>query len=372
LTLAGPSATVSAGRLPEGEAAMFMGRGLLALMALSAAVPSGCSENFKAVQAAGVVGQKIDGSVAFGAAPQICYETRAIGAAAAEDCAALQAAGANWAKIAAALAAYAAKLSALAGATDVAVNDQVNAALSASSSAGWDTLTSNQNTAISQFAAAVVSVLSANYRAGVLDDVIKNTDPHVQEVSLLLKQEIELRISQMDSLSVTALEVATIEQVPLPPAPTFTPPPAPPPSASASSSTPRAKNAPPVASKEPSAPPRQGDAFERWQLDLDERTVAWATAQASFDGNVGRSSGATLAMLIGDLAAKKHAYNQLEASIEAFRAAHSLLAKKVGNLSASELVPEVISVVQSAASVVAKLDAPLKGSSTSGAAAPGH
>src|SRR5262245_48571514 len=90
-----------------------------------------CASTFEAVDAAGKLGQKIDGSTALGAPAQLCRETNALAlapapsaggsAAKAPDCAALEKAGSGWNAVADALAAYAAKLSALASREDVTV-----------------------------------------------------------------------------------------------------------------------------------------------------------------------------------------------------------------------------------------------------------
>ena len=114
-------------------------------------------------------------------------------------------------------------------------------------------------------------------------------------------------------------------------------------------------------------PHRSSTTRSKWQLDVDQRVTGWAADQAAVDKNQGAAAGATLSMMMEDLAAKKHAYVQLEASIEAFRAAHALLAKNVGHLSDSELLTQVVAVVQSAASLVLSMEAPLGSTSNTAA-----
>src|SRR5258708_38218477 len=107
---------------------MWQGRGAVAVLVLACATLSlvGCPADFKAVQAAGVAGQKIEGRAsAFSAASGVCLEMRALGGRAPTDCADVEKLAADWDKVALAMTAYAAQLTALAQAKDVAVSDQV-------------------------------------------------------------------------------------------------------------------------------------------------------------------------------------------------------------------------------------------------------
>jgi hypothetical protein len=342
---------------------------------IAAAAPAivGCGADFKAVKAAGVAGQRIDGTVAFASAAEVCYELRALGAKPADDCAVLQTQGASWDKIASAMAAYAAKLGALAGQDDPSVTDQVNAALGAASKAKWTSLTTDQNKAIADFANAVVALLSTEYRAGVLDDVIRNTDKHVHDVSVMLETEIDKRTADIDSLTTLATQVGSFEQTtprPVAFAPPPSPPPAPTPPPVPTSGQKLGSKVAPKAATAPVAPPGEhGEAFEAWTKDSMKKVEGWTGDEAAFDKLAGQASGASLAMMVQDLAAKKHAYVQLKASIEGFRAAHETLAKNVGHLdNAGQVLPQVVQVIQSAVAAVLAMETPAGKTSPSGGA----
>jgi hypothetical protein len=342
---------------------------------IAAAVPAiaGCGADFKAVKAAGVAGQKIDGTVAFASAAEVCYELRALGAKPADDCAALQTQGASWDKIASAMAAYAAKLGALAGQDDPSVTDQVNAALGAASKAKWTSLTTDQNKAVAEFANAVVALLSTEYRAGVLDGVIRDTDKHVQDVSVMLETEIDKRTADIDSLTTLAAQVGFFEQTtprPVAFAPPPSPPPAPAPAPVPTSGQKLASKVAPKAAAAPVAPSGEHEAFEAWTKDGFKKLEGWTGDEAAFDKIAGQASGASLAMMVQDLAAKKHAYIQLKASIEGFRAAHSTLAKNVGHLdNVGQVLPQVVQVIQSAVAAVLAMETPAGKASPSGGGA---
>lgn len=272
------------------------------------ALGTACASSFEAVDAAGKLGQKIEGSTAFGAAAQLCRETRALatapmpsaGAPAAKgatDCGALEAQGTEWGAVADALAAYAAKLSELASRDDPDIEEQVNTALASASREQWTALADDQNSAISGFANAIVQVLSMSYRAGVLDDIVGRMDPHVQRVGALLRGEAKLRLHELEALDKTVAQlVATYAVLPTLP-------------------------------------------------DADQTAVNQV---------LGQGSGAGLELLRRDLAARRRAYVELDLQVAAFGAAHAELAKNVGKLSAKELAPRVIRVAKAAVELAQK------------------
>jgi hypothetical protein len=274
-------------------------------------VVSGCA-SFKAVDATGKLGQKIDGSVAQTAPPQLCMEMNALlpTPCSPDD---------KWGDVADALVAYSSKLSALANKDDVDVEDAVKAALGAVSDAKWSKLGSDQNGSIASFASAVVSALSMSYRSGVLEDVIQRSEPHVKIVGELLVGEARLRISQIDMLTSAANDLlSSLPSVPKP-APAGSPP---------------TEGAQPVDSQVDSA------AMKKWIRNQDAKSQV-----------TGQAAGLGLVILLQDLAAKRQAYTDLKASVAAFCAAHAKLAANAGHLSAGELLPQVLKVAKAAADV---------------------
>jgi hypothetical protein len=338
---------------------------VLATMALWSA---GCGSSFSAVQAAGAAGLKIDANArALAAAEAVCAETRALGGTAPKDCPAVGQAAADWRdKVSATLVAYAKKLTALSQQKDVAVKDQVDTALGAASAAQWDSLKKDPNSALAEFANAVVGVLSMEYRAGVLDDAIRSTNPSLQRVAKLVEDEVDLRVGQIDALSGAARQLTLAVQ--------HTPPakPLPPMGSSRTGATAvqpaekgRARDVAAPISKEQSAINERHDGFDAWQSEVDHQLEGAAKDQAAANTNFGEATGASLAMLTTDLALKKQAYLDLKKSVQAFAAAHQKLAEHVGDLGAGDLLPQVVAVIQSAASAGVALQ-PASGDGSAG------
>lgn len=320
-----------------------------AACSLMAVMLVACGTTFHAVSATGKLGQRIDGAVALGASSQICREMKALSRGSAADCAAQEKTSATWSKIADALSAYATKLSALADQDDVNPSNQVAAALSAASKAQWGQLTSDQNDAIAGFAKAVTGVLSMTYRAGILDDVIRDLDPHIQRVAALLEGEIDLRVAQIDGLSGASMQVQQGMQS-VPPAPKF--PPAPP--LVTRPGPPRQAAAAPAAhvTGKPAPPDASSDtSFETWQREFDRQLESSMADQAAVNQVLGQGGGVALSIVLQDLVAKKDVYAQLKATVAAFRASHALLAKNVGHLNASDLLPQIVELIQSTVSL---------------------
>lgn len=281
-------------------------------LAFTTLVMTGCA-SFKAVEATGTLGQKIDGSVELGSPAELCRARHALNHLPVDPCKEFEAVGSRWNDVADAMVAYATQLSALAARDDVDAEDQVSAALAAASQAKWGTLTSDQNGEIASFAKAVVTALSVTYRAGVLDDVVKQTNQPLQGVGKLLADEADLRIHEIDSLSKTTADVSgaliALASVPA-----------------------------------PTATPADAEPLERARAE-----------QAAINQVFAESAAAGLVSSLRDLATRRAAYIELKADVLAFCAAHQKLADNLGNLTASELVPEVVSVAKAAYSLAVSL-----------------
>jgi hypothetical protein len=303
---------------------------------------SGCA-SFKAVDATGKLGQKIDGSVAQTAPAQLCSVMSALRPSRCSP-------DGKWGDIADALVAYSSKLSALANKDDVDAEDAVKSALGVVSDAKWSELSSDQNGGISAFASAVVSTLSMAYRSGILDEVIQRVDPHVKIIGDLLVAEAKLRIEQIDMLASAATDVlASLPSVPRPPPPSASPPvPADPVPGvrQPALGNQRASTIPSVATNSST------ESAQPVEPRLDQASMNnWIRNQEAKNQVTGQAAGLGLVILLQDLATKKQAYFDLKASVAAFRAAHAKLASNLGHLSADELLPQILEVAKAAAAV---------------------
>jgi hypothetical protein len=306
---------------------------------------SGCGASFKAVDATGKLGQKIDGSVAQTAPPQLCTEMSALLPTPCSP-------DGKWGDIADAMVAYSSKLSALANKDDVDAEDAVKSALGAVSDAKWSKLSSDQNGAIASFAGAVVSALSMAYRSGVLDDVIQRSEPHVKIVGELLVGEAELRISQIDMLTSAASDVLnSLPSVPKP-APSGAPPSTPVAGAPASGTREPALGSQPTMMTASAATNPPTEPAQSTEPQVDSASMKkWIRNQEAKNQVIGQAAGLGLVILLQDLATKKRAYTDLKANVAAFCAAHAKLAANAGHLSADELLTQVLKVAKAAADV---------------------
>jgi hypothetical protein len=281
-----------------------------------------CGAGFKAVDAAGELGQEIDGTIAQTAPAQLCADLSAL--APRTPC---PEAG-KWGDVADAMVAYGAKLSALATKDDVDPEDAISSGLSGASDAKLSKLSADQNGAIAGFAKSVVMALSMAYRADVLADVIPSVNPHLQLVGSLLEGETKLRLQQIEQLESATKEVqSALASLPSPSAASPPPSPSTPPVAA-----PAAPAAPPVAASDP-------------------KLAGWMRDQEAINQVSGQAASVGIALLLQDLQAKKRAYAELRASVAAFCAAHAELTKHAHDLSAKELLPQVIAIAKGAAAL---------------------
>jgi hypothetical protein len=163
------------------------------------------------------------------------------------------------------------------------------------------------------------------YRADVLADVIPSVNPHLQLVGSLLEGETKLRLQQIEQLESATKEVqSALASLPSPSA--ASPPPSP--------------STPPVAA--PAAPPVAAS---------DPKLAGWMRDQEAINQVSGQAASVGIALLLQDLQAKKRAYAELRASVAAFCAAHAELTKHAHDLSAKELLPQVIAIAKGAAAL---------------------
>lgn len=305
-----------------------------------------CGPTFKAVEAAGEAGQRIASHTsAFDAASQICLEAAALTRQAANDACAMPSRNADrFKRLTAAVVAYATKLATLAKAKDVAVTDELNSALAAASKAEWSGLTEDANGAVASFANAVVVLLSAEYRTGVLEKTIRDVDPHLQSVLKALDGAILLQLEQIDDVKkgVDAL-TATMRSFPPPKRP----------SAQSLASASPAPGAVMPALRKP-ADTEQSRFNEKVQAFIDAEIArnkkhdGQDRDQAALDVDLIEASAAALVVMKHDLDEKRTAYGELRASLEAFGKAHATLAEHVGDLAAEDLLGRVTAVVKGA------------------------
>jgi len=278
-----------------------------------------CGASFKAVDATGKLGQKIDGSIAQTAPAQLCADLSAL----APQLACPKAG--KWGDVADAMVAYAAKLSALASKDDVDPSDAISSSLSAASDAKLSQLSTDQNGAIANFAKSVVQAMSMAYRAEVLTDVIERVDPHLQLVGTSLVNETKIRIGQIESLeSVTRDVQSTLGSTA--PRPSV---PAPSPAAAAAGA--------------PAATVAMGAG--------DPKLAAWIEDQEAINQVTGQVASIGAVLLLQDLSAKRRAYVELRANVTAFCAAHAQLVKRSHDLNAKDLLPQIIAIAKSAAAL---------------------
>lgn len=314
---------------------------------LAAAIcTSGCGPELEAVDATGKLGQKIDGSGVFDAAYDICLLSRAMTPAAptvtgSDSCAAEQDAGERWAKITDALSAYAAKLSELATADDVDPTDQVNAVFDEATKIEIGSLTSDQNGAIAGLAGQVVKVLSLSYRKGVLDEVIRNTNPHLQAVKTTLASEVTLRREAIRSLNQTLALLGSAAALPQAPSALPAPPELPAPAQS-------------------SLTPAVGD-WQRAGSDWEKRLVSELErrqkSQSAMNQVLGQNTNVALQFVRHQLVRRGQAYSDLQTRVVAFAAAHDELAKHVGHLTDKDLAVRVLGVAKAAVKLSAAVKA---------------
>ncbi len=200
------------------------------------------------------------------------------------------------------------------------MTEQLDAALAAASAAKWTDLTHDANGAIAEFANTVTGVLSAEYRAGVLDKTIKDVDPSLQKVIKALDGEISLQFDQIDKLKDGVDSLAGVMK-----------------------DFPAPKRG--VPGKEAPAAPSSTD--EKRYRD-----------QSALNVTLVEAASASLELLKRDLDLKRAAYARLRVSVDAFGKAHAKLAEHVGDLSAGELLGQVVAVIRAAYSAYSSLPAP--------------
>lgn len=265
-----------------------------------------CAASFKAVDATGKLGQKIDGSIAQTAPPQLCSDLSAL----APQLACPEAG--KWGDVADAMVAYAAKLSALANKDDVDPSEAISASLSAASDAKLSQLSADQNGAIASFAKSVVQALSMAYRAQVLADVIKRVDPHLQLVGTSLVGETKLRIRQIEMVESATRDV----QLTL-----------------------------------GSAVPKPATTTTNLPAASDPKLAAWVRDQEAINQINGQAASIGAVLLLQDLSAKKRAYVELQTNVAAFCAAHAKLVKSAHDLDAKDLLPQIVAIAKGAAAL---------------------
>lgn len=340
---------------------------------LLALATAGCQ--FKAVQAAGAVGEKLAGhSAEFNSSVAICYDRNWIAPepkeleAAKKECDAVQQNVKRWEKIAEMLAAYANKLSTLAKKDDLSVKDQVSSVLSDAGKAGWSDLKKDEVTGISTLAGLVVQLLSQGYRDGVLEDTINKTDEHVQVACAALIGGIDLQIKAIDAIQysidfhASRLMDATKGVAGASPAP-----------GGAAEAAPEGhlRETRELIDKFCAADKAKKNAelcaiFKKAGQELDghhaqhaapagAHTPAGGPEQALVNRRLAQASIVGLNLMKSDLASKRDAWENLGKMVASFQKAHGDLKAHVGDLKSDELLASVIKDIQTIVNAVGQI-----------------
>ncbi len=280
--------------------------------------------SFQAVDTTGKLGQQIDGSGVFDAAVEICILTQAMtpggaGGTGADPCASVAKDTERWTSVAEGLSAYSSKLSELATAEDVNPSDQIGSVFGAATAMKLSPLAADQNEPLAGFAGQLIRVLSMSYRKGVLDEVIRDTNPGIQKVKETLEGEVKLRLEGIRGLSMTLGQLSTALAV-----------------------TPQEKPLP-----APVDPP--------WAKQLVEALERRQENQFNKDKVLNQNANVPLQLARHELTARAAAYRDLQTNVVAFAAAHDELAKNLGKLDAKELGVQVIEVAKSAVKAATSL-----------------